>query len=592
MVRSTCAALLLIGGSTVALPARADDVVVVPAARVQAAIPAPDAFAPAPSSLFVRFEPGVALAEREETLKRAGVLRTSFESALVPGLLCVTTAPGAAPDVIAALAVAAGVRYAEPNFGAALFAQQTGYGVNIVAPQPVWPTSKGAGVRIAVLDSGVDFSHPDLPTPLAAISFVPGESPADGFGHGSHCSGIALARDNEIGTVGICPECDLLMAKCATNAGGGTYEWIAQAIDWSVANGAHVISMSLGGPDFSQALLDSCDAAQAAGVVLVAAAGNTPDANPNYQAANPSVISVAAVDQNKNRAFFSSIGPTIDLSAPGIDVVSTIPTFRERCNILGQDTFCAQLLNSSTGSMVTAPAVFCGHGDVDDFPPDIAGKIAHVRRGGFADNGQFLFVTLKCFYAEQLGAIGVIVSNNQPGPFDEDLIAVIDVPCVAIRGDAGDALEAASGSMATIDLTQNASTYLPLTGTSMSCPHVAGVAGLLLAAFGPDRLDAALLKQALYLTAEDRGAPGRDDLYGHGIVRADLAKAYLETILPPCAVDFNNDTFVSPEDLDEFITTFFSPAPDNAAADFNKDGFVSPEDLDEFITGYFEGCGG
>ena len=544
-----------------------------------------------PARVLVRFDPAATPAERAELCKLAGSTQTAWSSTLVPGLTCIVVAPGAVIPAVDSLRRSASVLYAEPSFAARIFEQTPSYGVGIVNPQPVWPATKGSGARLAVLDTGLDLAHPDLPTPVAIASFIPGETANDGNGHGTHCAGIALARDNDIGVVGICPECDILVAKAATNAGGGTYEQIIAAIEWSVANNAHVISMSIGGPDFSQALMDACDAATAADVLCVAAAGNTPDASPNYPAAYESVVSVMAVDENKNRAFFSSLGPTIDIGAPGLEVISTTATFRERCTVLGSETFCAQLSNSSTGIAVTAPAIFCGTGgEPADFPPAVVGAIAHIRRGGSHLDASPISVTEKCFNALVAGAAGCIISNNAPGPFDEDLLAIIDIPCIAVSGSTGDALEPASGSLATIDLTQNASTYLPLSGTSMSCPHVAAVAALMVALYGPDRLHVPMLRQALLLSAEDRGAPGRDDLYGYGIVRADLAKAYLDTQLPPlCPADFNADGELNPDDLADYIGAFFAQPP-GQGSDFNADAEVNPDDLADFIGAYFAGC--
>ena len=112
----------------------------------------------------------------------------------------------------------------------------------------------------------------------------------------------------------------------------------------------------------------------------------------------------------------------------------------------------------------------------------------------------------------------------------------------------------------------------------------------MVAVFGPGRLHVPMLRQALLLSAEDRGAPGRDDLYGYGIVRADLAKAYLDIHLPPlCTADFNADGELNPDDLADFIGCYFAE-PSCAAADFNTDAEVNPDDLADFIGAFFANC--
>jgi hypothetical protein len=198
-------------------------------------------------------------------------------------------------------------------------------------------------------------------------------------------------------------------------------------------------------------------------------------------------------------------------------------------------------------------------------------------------------VTTQSINAFLAGARAVVISNNAPGPWAEFVLAVIDVPVVAVTGGVGDLLQAQGNPAVTVRVVKEQSTYLSYSGTSMACPHVAGVAGLLVSQFGASRVTVPLLRQALETTAEDLGAPGRDDLYGHGLVRADLARAFLLNALPPCAADFDASGAIDPDDLADFIAAFFSQPPD-VRADFDGSGTIDPDDLADFIGAYFGGC--
>jgi subtilisin family serine protease len=202
----------------------------------------------------------------------------------------------------------------------------------------------GLGVKVAVLDTGVDLQHPDFAgrfqEGVNAQSFVPGEPVQDGHGHGTHCAGVVGGPAQSSGGTryGVAPKADLLVGKVLNNAGSGYDDQILDGIDWAADQGARVISMSLGsaratGGAFpvayervAQNLLQG-----APGTLLVAAAGNSsarpwftsPVENP---ASCPSILAVAAVDSARRVANFScgqldSIGE-VNLSGPGVAVYS------------------------------------------------------------------------------------------------------------------------------------------------------------------------------------------------------------------------------------------------------------------------------
>jgi len=212
---------------------------------------------------------------------------------------------------------------------------------------------------VAILDTGVDWSHPDL---QAAMWVNAGETPGNGIDddgngwiddvhgwdvgnddadprpdvylemgidvgfHGTHCAGIAAAAtDNGIGVAGAGWGCRLMGLKVNDSDGYITTEGLTAGLQYAVANGASVISMSFGGPledfGFMQVLIDD---ANAAGVVCVAAAGNNGDAAPMYPAALEGVISVGATNASNQRASFSTYGAWVDVAAPGEQIWSTV----------------------------------------------------------------------------------------------------------------------------------------------------------------------------------------------------------------------------------------------------------------------------
>jgi subtilisin family serine protease len=190
----------------------------------------------------------------------------------------------------------------------------------------VWMETMGEGVKVAVLDTGVDTDHPDLQEAIADSKDFTGDGIEDANGHGTHCAGIIGARLNSVGFVGVAPECQLLIGKVLNNNGQGSYDWISQGIDWAVEKEAHIISMSLGGPESADNLYKAIHGALTAGVYIVCAAGNEGSLFQNsigYPGRYGGVITVASHDENGNRSGFSSRGGEIDVMAPGSNIWST-----------------------------------------------------------------------------------------------------------------------------------------------------------------------------------------------------------------------------------------------------------------------------
>jgi subtilisin len=193
----------------------------------------------------------------------------------------------------------------------------------------------GRGITVAILDTGMAYDHPDLAgTYIGGTNFVRDiynnivttDPYDDNFeSHGTHLAGIIAAQDNGFGVVGVAPDAKILAVKVMDGAGFGDADWVIEGINWSVAHGANIINMSFTGQD-SQALKDACDAARSAGVLLVAAAGNTYTGGwpVEYPAAYDSVIAVTATDPQNHAAYFAPVGDELELAAPGTDIYSTV----------------------------------------------------------------------------------------------------------------------------------------------------------------------------------------------------------------------------------------------------------------------------
>ncbi|EFM09007.1 peptidase S8 and S53 subtilisin kexin sedolisin [Paenibacillus curdlanolyticus YK9] len=227
------------------------------------------------------------------------------------------------------------VEYAEPNYiGTILetpsdprYAEQW-YAPRIKADQ-AWNTTTGSsGMIVAVIDTGVDSDHPDL-----IANLIPGYNTIDNttntediHSHGTHVSGIiAASMNNGQGISGIAPSSAIMPLKAMNDGGTGSSLDVIEAIQWATDHGAKIINMSLGFSSYSQAMQDAVNYANSMGVLVVAAAGNNNSSAASYPAALANVLSVVATDTNNAKASFSNYGTTVDISAPGTEILSTVP---------------------------------------------------------------------------------------------------------------------------------------------------------------------------------------------------------------------------------------------------------------------------
>ncbi|HET7034637.1 MAG TPA: S8 family serine peptidase [Thermomicrobiaceae bacterium] len=229
------------------------------------------------------------------------------------------------------------VRYAEPD-GVLALAQGVArtqdedsagagnhWGLDRIGAASAWTVGDGAGVTVAVLDTGVSASQPELAgRVLPGYDFVanhPGA--ADDAGHGTFVAGIIGAARETDGTAGVAPDVTILPVKILDQNGVGSTANFVAGINYAVSQGARVINISAGGIDDSQALEDALRNAEMHGAVVVAATGNDGIDAPSYPAAVSSVLAVSASDQHDAVPGFATYGAYVDLAAPGVDIAST-----------------------------------------------------------------------------------------------------------------------------------------------------------------------------------------------------------------------------------------------------------------------------
>ncbi|AUX08068.1 subtilisin [Halalkaliarchaeum desulfuricum] len=252
-------------------------------------------------------------------------------------------------EAVDGLAADRNVRYVEENGEMYAHDQTTPYGIEITdADVAIDDGNTGEGVSVAILDTGIDAQHETLEENLGegwATDDAECTTDCQGgpFGgnnidecleewdddndHGSHVAGTAAAADNGVGVLGVAPDATLHAVKVLECDGGGTFDDIAAGIEWSADQGHDVQNMSLGADSDSEVVSDAIEDAADKGVVLVASAGNDGECTDcvGFPARHPEVIAVSATDEDDELADFSSTGPEVELAAPGVDTLSTIP---------------------------------------------------------------------------------------------------------------------------------------------------------------------------------------------------------------------------------------------------------------------------
>jgi thermitase len=293
--------------------------------------------------ILVAFKSGVTDAGRNAVQQRHG--DNDYRDVAGIGVRVVKVPPGKVQQRLAAYRGDSDVQFAEPDYIARAigepndpsFSSQWGL-TKIQAPQAWDVTTGDSAVRIAILDTGIDASHPDLAAKIVAVQNCTSSSTSDdNYGHGTHVAGIAAAiTNNGVGVAGAGYNASLMNVKVLDDTGSGYYSWIINGITWAADNGAEVINMSLGGSAGSSALQTAINYAWGKGVVVVAAAGNSGSSAPSYPAYYSNCIAVAATDANDSKASWSNYGSSwVDVAAPGVGIYSTLPDHANQMGATG-----------------------------------------------------------------------------------------------------------------------------------------------------------------------------------------------------------------------------------------------------------------
>jgi subtilisin family serine protease len=362
-------------------------------------------------------------------------------------------------------------------------------------------------VVVAVIDSGVDYTHPDLAGNMwVNTGEIPGNGidddgdgfvddyygydfadglpdPTDSGFHGTHVAGtIAAIGNNQIGVIGVDYQAKIMALRASNDGETIADSAVIEAIQYATMmknRGVDVvvINESFGGGGSVSAEIAAMKAAGDAGIIFCVAAGNDTNNNNNvsvypasYRLANE--IVVAATDQNDDLAFFSNYGSkTVDLGAPGVNILSLLPVAQAGTDASveqGSITYSAsELTFSGRTAGITAKVYDCGLGNLTNFPAAVRGNIALIERGT-------LTFSNKVLNAMTAGATAAIIYNNASGNFAGTLGGVNNwIPAVSLAQSDGLLLQ--TNSIATVvNSIDPAQIYQYLDGTSMATPHVAG----------------------------------------------------------------------------------------------------------------------
>lgn len=421
------------------------------------------------------------------------------------------------------------------------------WGIKAVNAPDAWATTKGAGARVMVLDTGLDAGHPAVSSRLEAgqnFTTFDVNDITDEVGHGTHVSGTILADGQNGGLVGVAPEAKLLMGKVCSTRGCSSIA-IARGVNWAVQQKVDVVNMSLGGAMMSEAEAQALIAAENAGVMIVAASGNDGTNKVGFPAAFRTAFAVGAVDAQLKKADFSQFGPELAIVGPGVDVISSVPRGTGRAATVNADLGkglreinATPFVGSPLAQNATNEVVFAGLGQASDFAGiNVQGKFALISRG------QIPFKD-KVANAIAAGASGVIVFNNVPGLMQGTLTedgTEVAIPAAMVEQTIGETAKQllAAGQVVRFSLSIDATDFASFQGTSMATPHVAGVAALVRAAnhnLTPAEVRALLRKTATPLS------PNANNELGSGMVNAReaVAQAFTGALVAPAMASAAN----------------------------------------------------
>lgn len=406
---------------------------------------------------------------------------------------------------------------------AAAGGQTVPYGVNMVQAPDVWAadaSANGSNRTICVIDSGVYSGHEDM-AGVNLNGLVSSTLPwnEDGLGHGTHVTGTITAQNNTVGVVGVLPGTgNIYMVRVFGNDGAWAYSsTLIDAANKCDAAGANIISMSLGGARANVLEERGFDSLYSKGVLSIAAASNDGTSAFSYPASYSSVVSVAAIDASMSWATFSNFNSQVELAAPGVGVLSTVPYIENNSLVVDGVSYVANHIEFSargTASGVLEDGGLCG-----TVGTTWSGKVVLCQRGTYD------FFT-KVMNVQNGGGAAAVIYNNLTGNFLGTLGNgnSSSIVAISLSQEDGQFLVAnklgLSGTVSS-SFTQPASGYEYYNGTSMATPHVAAVAAMVWSAV--PLATNVQVRNALTSSALDLGTPGRDVYYGYGLVQARAA---------------------------------------------------------------------
>lgn len=410
------------------------------------------------------------------------------------------------------------------------------WGLQAVNAPQAWSSlgHKGAGIKVCVLDTGINASHPEFFKNGTSIikgsqNFTTSPSVNDVDGHGTHVAGTIAGQLNASGSyIGVAPDVELYIAKVLGDNGSGQTSWIINGANWCASQGARILSMSLGGGTKSKTEENAYNSIYNGGKLIIAAAGNDGNALTSYPAGYANVISVAAVDENLAKASFSQYNKDVELAGPGTNTLSSVPlgTGAKATASEAGTTYKSAALEFSPKGTVNGPLVECGLASTTSSctgKPASGAWIALVNRGTNAFSEKVTNVKAQ-------GAAAVIIANNDTALPDDAGSFTLGaagnwLPTVSVSYNSGVAIR--SGGLSTGSVSLTSWDYSYFQGTSMATPHVSAVAALAWSA--KPTLSNATIRTVLQTTAQDLGARGRDNNFGYGLVKADAAVASART---------------------------------------------------------------
>lgn len=356
------------------------------------------------------------------------------------------------------------VEYAEPNYKVEtqmvpndpLYNQQWAH--QNIQSEAAWDIASGQNTVIAIVDTGIDYNHEDL---MANMWFNGAEivgngidddgngyvddyygydfqnndgDPRDDNGHGTHCAGIVAAvANNAKGIAGVSHRARIMTLKFLNQFGTGLTTGAASSIIYAADNGADIISNSWGGSGYSQVLEDAVNYAYSQGCLLTAAAGNDGSSVTYYPAGFQNMLSVAAVDNSNNKASFSNFGSWVDVAAPGVNILSTLPQYEVYLNQKGYSQNYDSLSGTSMACPYTAGEAALVLSDNPEYSPEQVERILKVATGSPLQSGEYIGTGL----INLLDALTVSAPPNAVAEIADPLYdLVVGNEVVSIKGSA------------------------------------------------------------------------------------------------------------------------------------------------------------